>query len=67
MAFTAKELEDGSDRLSGSMGDGLGKWRLCVESDQPVTAMSLLETPTGHLANMSGSPDLADCPAGEEG
>ena len=63
-AITARELEEGSDGLSGSMGDGQGKWRLCVEAGLLVTAMSLLETPTGHLTNLSGSPDLADCPAG---
>ena len=63
-ALTAKALEDGAGGLSGSMGDGRGKWRLCVGTDEPVTAMSLLETPTGHLANMSGSPDLAECSAG---
>lgn len=64
-AITARELEDGSGGLSGSMGDGRGKWRLCVESNVPITAMSLLETPTGHLTNLSGTPDLAECPAGE--
>ncbi|MDD9962257.1 MAG: leucine-rich repeat domain-containing protein [Gammaproteobacteria bacterium] len=61
VALTAKALEDGADGLSGSMGDGRGKWRLCVGADRPVTAMSLLETPTGHLTNMSASPDLFDC------
>ncbi|MCZ0943970.1 MAG: hypothetical protein OXJ53_13000, partial [Gammaproteobacteria bacterium] len=61
---TAKALEEGSGGLSGALGDGQGKWRLCVEADGPVTAMSLLETPTGHLTNLSGSPDLAECPAG---
>ncbi|MYF29848.1 MAG: hypothetical protein F4169_13520 [Gammaproteobacteria bacterium] len=61
VALTAKTLEGGAEGLSGSMGDGRGKWRLCVEADRPVTAMSLLETPTGHLTNMSASPDLFNC------
>ena len=61
VALSAKTLEGGAEGLSGSMGDGQGKWRLCVEADRPVTAMSLLETPTGHLTNMSASPDLFDC------
>ena len=64
MAVTAKALEDGLNGLSGSLGDGRGKWRLCVEASPPLTAMSLLETPTGHLTNLSGSPDLANCTAG---
>ena len=61
VALSAKTLEGGAEGLSGSMGDGRGKWRLCVEADRPVTAMSLLETPTGHLTNMSASPDLFNC------
>ena len=65
--LTAKTLEAGSDGLPGSLGDGQGKWRLCIEADLPITAMSLLETPTGHLTNLSGSPDLADCAAAGAG
>ena len=63
-ALTAKALEAGPNGLLGSLGDGRGKWRLCVEADGPITAMSLLETPTGHLTNLSGSPDMAECTAG---
>ena len=51
--FTAAELEAGSERLSGRLGDGGGKWRLRVAADAPLAVMSLLETPTGHLANVS--------------
>ena len=51
--FTAAELEAGSERLSGRLGDGGGKWRLRVTADAPLAVMSLLETPTGHLANVS--------------
>ena len=65
--FTAKELEEGGDDFEGSLGDGKGKWRLHVEnvdrSDNPysdkevrVMAMSLLESPTGHLTNLSTVP-----------
>ena len=61
IGVTSKALEAGSRGLSGALGDGHGKWRLCVAADQAVTAMSLLETPTGHLTNLSGTPDLADC------
>ena len=53
LTFTAAELEAGSERLSGRLGDGGGKWRLRVTADAPLAVMSLLETPTGHLANVS--------------
>ena len=53
LAFTSAELEAGSDRLAGRLGDGAGKWRLRVRSDEPIAVMSLLETPSGHLTNVS--------------
>ena len=51
--FTAQELE------SGAFGDGAGKWRLTITADQPVQAMSLLASPTGHLSNLSTAPPSA--------
>ena len=55
--LTARELESGDgEGLSGGLGDGSGKWRLMVTSDQSVQAMSLLSTPTGHLTNLSSVP-----------
>ena len=54
---TAQELESGEgEGLSGALGDGTGKWRLVVMSDQPIQAMSLLSSPTGHLTNLSTVP-----------
>ena len=54
----AAELETGRGLDCGSLqvgiGDGAGKWRLAVESDPPLVAMSLLSSPTGHLTNLSG-------------
>ena len=35
------------------LGDGAGKWSLVVTSDQPVHVMSLMDTPSGHLVNLS--------------
>ena len=57
--LTSVELETGvSDALeSGALGDGVGKWRLRVESDQPIWVMSLMENPTGHLTNLSTATD----------
>ena len=57
--LSAAELESGeADGLAGSLGDGEGKWRLVVSSDRELVAMNLLDSPTGHLTNLStNSPD----------
>ena len=51
--ITAQQLEAGADHFDGRFGDGKGKWRLFIEADQDIQAMSLLESPTGHIANLS--------------
>ncbi|MYH14350.1 MAG: hypothetical protein F4149_04150 [Gammaproteobacteria bacterium] len=51
--LAAAELEAGGDGFEGALGDGRGKWRLRVTADRPIRVMSLLESPTGHLANLS--------------
>ena len=57
---TSQELESG-DGLTGALGDGTGKWELRVflagEAAGDVMVMSLLESPTGHLTNLSTWPD----------
>ena len=53
---SAKELEDGGQRLTGAFGRGKGKWQLTVTSGQAIEAMSLLSSPTGHLTNLSTVP-----------
>ena len=59
--FDALQLEVGDAELEGALGDGEGKWRLTVEADGPVAAMSLLEsTATGHLTNLSSGPRPPD-------
>ncbi|MDD9961852.1 MAG: hypothetical protein OXP11_09490 [Gammaproteobacteria bacterium] len=35
------------------LGDGRGKWRLSVSAGPGVLVQSLLESPTGHLTNLS--------------
>ena len=57
---TAAELESGAEDLQGALGDGTGKWSLTVESEQPLIVMSLLESPTGHLTNLSTLAAAAD-------
>ena len=56
ITLTAQELEDGTrEGLSGWLGDGAGKWELVVEADRPIHVMSLLQSPTGHLTNLSST------------
>ena len=57
--LAADELESGAG-LQGALGDGTGKWALRVASDTPVLVMSLLQSPTGHLTNLSTAPDNVD-------
>ena len=51
--LTAEELEEGGDAIRGRFGDGTGRWRLTVSSDQPLQVMSLMQSATGHLTNLS--------------
>ena len=54
--YSAAQLENGADGLTGAMAPGNGKWQLVVSADEPIHAMSLLQSPTGHLTNLSTSP-----------
>ena len=54
--LSAQDLEAGAG-LTGALGDGQGKWRLTVTADHPILVASLLQSPTGHLANLSSVPD----------
>ena len=54
--LTAQQLEAGGAGFDGSLGDGAGKWRLSVRSNVEIQVMSLLASPTGHLANLSTAP-----------
>ena len=53
--LTARQLESG-DGLDGALGEGGGKWRLVVGSDQPVFVVSLMASESGHLTNLSTVP-----------
>ena len=53
LTLTAEALEN-----EHGMGDGRGKWRLRTRGF-PWYAMSLLESPTGHLTNLSTAPENA--------
>ena len=55
--LASAELESGDAQSieTGALGDGGGKWRLRIESDRPVAALSLATSPTGRLVNLSGA------------
>ena len=58
---TASELETGDgDGLSGSLGDGSGRWRLIVTADRPIAVMNLLvSSSSGAMSNLSSGPVAA--------
>ena len=61
VTVTAPQLEDGDqafhDRQRAGLGDGRGKWRLLVDSEQALLLINVLASPTGHLTNLSTSPN----------
>ena len=60
LTLDAKALEEGGEDFAGALGDGAAKWRLQVESRQDILVMSLMQSPTGHLSNLSARPMAAD-------
>ena len=60
LTLDAKTLEEGRDDFAGALGDGASKWRLQVTSEQDILVMSLMQSPTGHLTNLSARPMAAD-------
>ena len=62
--LSAQALESGGADMTGSLGDGKGKWQLLVSAGGALEVMSLLASPTGHLSNLS-APGLRDVAAGK--
>ena len=56
-SIDAPELEDGGAGLEGALGDGQGKWRLDIGADRDIQVMNLMESPEGHITNLSSLPD----------
>ena len=59
--LTAADQKRVAKGLEGALGDGEGRWRKRVPADRPIHVMSLLESLTGYLANLSPGID-ADAP-----
>ena len=66
LTLTASELEDGDTEIEGSLGDGTGKWRLQIESNQSLMLMSLLSSSNGYLSNLSSDPSLVQSSSVDE-
>ena len=47
------DLENGAAGLTGTLGAGAGKWRLFMTAGDSVVGVSLLESVSGHLTNIS--------------
>ena len=50
---SADTLEAGDPALGSRLGNGTGKWQLALSANGRIEVVNLLETPTGHLANLS--------------
>ena len=61
---SAQQLESGAGGLTGRLGDGTGRWRLMVSSGGAIEVMSLMQSPNGHLSNVSATARGADGTAG---
>ena len=51
--ISAQQLESGGTEITGSFGEGRGHWQLSISSDRNIQVVSLTQTPTRHLANLS--------------
>ena len=63
MTVSANDLEGGSADLQGRLGDGRGKWQLFVTASGEIQVLSLMETVSGHLLNLSTSGEAAAPPS----
>ena len=57
--LSARALEQGGAGFTGRLGDGQGKWRLDVVAERSIRVMSLLQTRSGHLSNLSRGRGIA--------
>ena len=55
LQLTSQDLEQGNAAkgMSGSLGDGTGKWQLEVRSNTDIEVMSMIRTPDGFLTSVS--------------
>ncbi len=61
--LTAEQLEAGGTGLTGTLGAGIGRWRLTVSSDRPLRVVNVGASYTGHWNNLSTTAVRGAAPA----
>ena len=61
--LTAEQLEAGGPGLTGTLGAGIGRWRLTVSSDRPLRVVNVGASYTGHWNNLSTTAVRGAAPA----
>ena len=56
LALRAGQLERSRGAAGAGLGNGAGKWRLRVAAPWPLSASTFLESPSGHVSNLSPPP-----------
>ncbi len=56
LVLRAGQLERSRGAAGAGLGNGAGKWRLRVAATWPLSASTFLESPSGHLSNLSPPP-----------
>ena len=66
--LTAQQLEAGDTDLTGTLGAGIGRWRLSVSSDRPLRVVNIAASPTaGYWNNLSTTAVRGAAPADRAG
>ena len=61
--LTAQQLEAGGTGLTGQLGAGIGRWRLTVTSDRPLSVVNVAASSTGYWNNLSTTAVRGAAPA----
>jgi len=51
--LSSNDIEDGSENINGSLGNGSGYWHLDISSTEVITAQNFLYTPDGSLNELT--------------
>ena len=62
--LTAVELENGAEGLTGSLGEGVGRWLLDVTSSEAIAVISQASSPDGRLTHVPARSSHGDTQGG---